>query len=98
MIVGLFAVLLIVALGGRAVDELRRKEAENILGRLPGAEARAYYDVLRRRMRRIVLMRATAILSLLWIFFVYRQRLVQHHTAAGRPAPSATTTISTPAP
>ena len=47
MIGGLVAVLLIVVLGGRAVDELRRKEGESILGRLPEAQARAYYEVLR---------------------------------------------------
>jgi hypothetical protein len=79
---GLVAVLLIVVVGGRAVDELRRKEGEGVLGRLPVAEARAYYDVLRRRMRRIAIMRAVALASLLWIFFVVRHRLVQHEAPA----------------
>jgi hypothetical protein len=78
MMGALLAVLAIVAVGGRAIDGLRRAEAESILSRLPEAEARAYYDVLRRRMRRIVLMRALALVSLLWIFFVFRQRLIQH--------------------
>jgi hypothetical protein len=75
---GLIAVLLIVTLGGRAIDGLRRAEAESILARLPQAEAVAYYDVLRRRMRRIVLMRALALISLLWMFVVFRQRLIKH--------------------
>ena len=78
MIGGLIAVLLIVTLGGRAIDGLRRAEAESILARLPQAEAVAYYDVLRRRMRRIVLMRALALISLLWMFVVFRHRLVKH--------------------
>ena len=78
MIGGLVAVLLIVTVGGRIVDGLRRAEAESILARLPREQAVAYYDVLRRRRRRIVVMRALALVSLLWMFFVFRQRLVKH--------------------
>jgi hypothetical protein len=75
---GLVAVLLIVTVGSRVIDGLRRAEAESILARLPQDQAVAYYGVLRKRMRRIVLMRALALLSLLWMFFVFRQRLVKH--------------------
>jgi hypothetical protein len=75
---GLVAVLLIVTVGGRAIDGLRRAEAESILARLPQDQAVAYYDVLRRRMRRIVVMRALALISLLWMFVVWRQRLIKH--------------------
>jgi len=77
---GLVAVLLIVTVGSRVIDGLRRAEAESILARLPQEQAVAYYDVLRRRMRRIVVMRALALLSLLWMFFVFRQRLIKHET------------------
>ena len=51
MMISLFAVLVIVAVGGRATDAVRLSQAESILARLPEAEARAYYDVLRRRVR-----------------------------------------------
>lgn len=75
MIVGLLAVLAILVIGGRATDGLRRAEAEDILARLPKSDAVAYYHVIRRRVRRVVLMRALALLSLLWIMLVVRQHL-----------------------
>jgi len=73
---GLFAVLVIVAVGGRAIDAVRLSQAESILARLPDADARAYYDVLRRRVRKVLVMRALALISLLCIFWVFRQRLM----------------------
>lgn len=76
MIISLFAVLVIVAVGARASDALRLSQAESILARLSEADARAYYDVLRRRVRRILIMRAIALLALLCIFWVIRQRLL----------------------
>ena len=45
MMISLFAVLVIVAVGGRATDAVRLSQAESILARLPEAEARAYYDI-----------------------------------------------------
>jgi hypothetical protein len=76
MMLALFAVLVIVAVGGRASDALRLSQAESILARLPDDEARAYYDVLRRRVRKVLLMRALTLISLLCIFWVLRQRLI----------------------
>ena len=76
MIISLFAVLVIVAVGGRAADALRLSQAESILARLSEADARAYYDILRRRVRKIIVMRALALISLLCIFWVLRQRLM----------------------
>ena len=76
MIISLFAVLVIVAVGARASDALRLSQAESILARLSEDDARAYYDVLRRRVRRILVMRAIALLALLCIFWVIRQRLM----------------------
>lgn len=72
----LFAVLVIVAVGGRAIDAVRLSQAESILARLPEDEARAYYDLLRRRVRKIVVMRALVLLALLCIFWVLRRRLL----------------------
>jgi hypothetical protein len=72
----LFAVLVIVAVGGRAIDAVRLSQAESILARLPDDDARAYYDVLRRRVRKVLVMRALTLLSLLCLFWVLRQRLI----------------------
>ena len=74
--IGLFAVLVIVAVGGRAIDGVRLSQAESILARLPEADARAYYDLLRRRVRRVIVMRALALCALLCIFWVLRHRLI----------------------
>jgi hypothetical protein len=87
VIPGLLAALVIVTVGSRVIDGLRRAEAEDILARLSDADARAYFDVLRRRMRRIVFMRALALVSLLCIFVAFRQRLIQHDAPRGRAAP-----------
>ena len=76
MIISLFAVLVIVAVGSRATDALRLSQAESILARLPEAEARAYYDVLRRRVRRFLIMRGLALIALLCIFWAIRRRLM----------------------
>jgi len=77
MMISLFAVLVIVAVGSRATDALRLKQAESILARLPEAEARAWYDRLRRRVRKVIAMRALAVIALLCIFWVLRQRLMR---------------------
>jgi hypothetical protein len=76
MMISLFAVLVIVAVGGRAIDAVRLSQAESILQRLPDDAARAYYDLLRRRVRRLIVMRALALIALLCIFWVVRQRLI----------------------
>lgn len=76
MMISLFAVLAIVVVGARASDALRLSQAESILARLSEADARTYYEVLRRRVRRTLIMRAVALLALLCIFWVIRQRLM----------------------
>ena len=76
MMISLFAVLVIVAVGGRAIDAVRLSQAENILARLSEADARAYYDRLRRRVRKVIVMRGLAVLALLCIFWAIRQRLI----------------------
>ncbi|HMF44585.1 MAG TPA: hypothetical protein VKQ32_28115 [Polyangia bacterium] len=76
MMIGLFAVLVIVAVGSRAIDGVRLSQAESILARLPEADARAYYDLLRRRVRRVVVMRSLVLIALLCIFWVLRHRLI----------------------
>ena len=73
--IGLLAVLVIVAVGSRATDAVRLSQAESILARLSEAEARAYYDILRRRVRRTLIMRGVALVALLCIFWAIRRRL-----------------------
>ena len=79
MITTLFAVLAAIAVGGRANDALRTAQTESILARLPEAQARAYYDLLRRRLRRVLVMRALALASLFCIFYMLRRWLVANH-------------------
>jgi len=78
MMISLFAVLVIVAVGSRAIDAVRLSQAESILQRLPDEAARAYYNLLRRRVRRLILMRALAVIALLCIFWAIRRRLLAH--------------------
>jgi membrane protein required for beta-lactamase induction len=75
MMMTLFAVLVVVAVGSRAIDAVRLSQAESILAWLPEDDARAYYDVLRRRVRRTLVMRGIVLLALLCIFWAIRQRL-----------------------
>ena len=76
MIATLLAILGLIVVGGRASDGLRTAQLESILSRLPEDEARAYYDLLRRRIRKVALLRAIALASLVCIFYVLRQLLV----------------------
>jgi hypothetical protein len=71
------AVLAIVAIATRASDRLRTAELENILRRLPPDDARAYYDRLRRRVRKVALLRAVALAALVVLFWALRQLLVR---------------------
>jgi hypothetical protein len=79
VITTLVAILAAIAVGGRANDALRTAQMESILTRLPDDQARAYYDLLRRRLRRVLVMRALAIASLFCIFYTLRRWLVSAH-------------------
>jgi S-adenosylmethionine:diacylglycerol 3-amino-3-carboxypropyl transferase len=82
MSVTLVIVLLVLIAGERAADRLERRQQELVLGKLPVPEAHAYYERLRRRSRRIRILRALTVASLLTLAYVYRH-------AAVRRAPSA---------
>jgi hypothetical protein len=71
----LATVLIIVLVGGRARDELRLRQQETILQKLPEADAVAYYEVLRRRVRTARILRTITLLSLLCIFYAWRHGL-----------------------
>lgn len=84
----LLVVALVVAVGSRAGDNLRVRQQELILQKLPEPAAVAYYDVLRRRMRKVVLLRAVAVAALVLLFYSYKYRLVAKLDA--RPVPAQT--------
>ena len=75
--IGILGLLL---LGGRASDGLRTAQLESILTRLPPEEARAYYEQLRRRLRKVAVLRALALAALLVLFWSFRQMLHRHLT------------------
>ena|SRR6266436_8251478 len=93
MIGTLLTVFLILAVGTHAADKVNVRQQEIVLGKLPVAEASAYYDVLRRRVRRIRVLRAIALTALFCLLYAYRHRPVQlpsqldHADRIGRVAP-----------
>jgi hypothetical protein len=68
----LILIALVVLVGTRACDNLRVRQQEVILRKLPEPERLAYYDVLRRRMRRVVVLRAVALISLAIFFYTMK--------------------------
>jgi hypothetical protein len=71
----LATVLIIVLVGGRARDNLRLRQQETILEKLPEADAVAYYLVLSRRVRNARILRTITLLSLVCIFYAWRHGL-----------------------
>ena len=67
---------LVILVGARARDTLRLRQQELVLAKLPREEARAYYDVLRRRVRNARILRAIALASLLCLIYAWRHGLV----------------------
>lgn len=88
MSVTLVIVLLVLIGGERAADTLERRQQEIVLGKLPVPEAHAYYERLRRRSRRIRILRALTLASLLTLVYVYRHATVRRGPAAV-PSPAA---------
>jgi hypothetical protein len=80
MLSALATVLLVVVVGARAGDSLRLRQQEAILAKLTTADARAYYDVLRRRVRRVRVMRAIALLGLGCLLYAIRHGLLKNAT------------------
>lgn len=85
----IIAVLLLIA-GERAGDLLERRQHEVVLKKLPLADAHAYYDRLRRRSRRIRILRALTLASLLAMVYVYRHTSNRVHPAAPQPSSAVT--------
>ena len=74
-------VAVVVLVGTRARDELRLRQQELVLAKLERADAVAYYDVLRRRVRNARILRAIAVASLLCLIYAWRHGLVRALTS-----------------
>src|SRR3954470_24267147 len=84
-----FLVVAVIALvGTRASDGVRVKQQETILQNLPPDEARAYYQMLRARVRRVNVLRVIALASVVTLFYSYKHRMA----APVVPARAPTTT------
>jgi hypothetical protein len=79
----LVVMAIVIAVGTRASDAVEVRQQEVILHNLPEADAVAYYQVLRRRLRKVMVLRAVALVSMLTLFYVYKRHL-------GPPAPAVT--------
>jgi hypothetical protein len=84
----LVVMAIVIAVGTRASDAVQVRQQEVILANLPEKEALAYYDLLRRRLRKIQVMRVIALLALVTLFYAYKHRLAP--PPAGRPPISET--------
>jgi hypothetical protein len=74
MLSTLLVMAVIIAVGTRASDGLEVRQQEVILANLPEAEAVAYYQILRRRLRKVMVLRAIALLALVAIIYAYKHR------------------------
>ncbi len=68
--------VLVLAVGTRAADALRLRQEEIILGKLSVADAHDYYEELRRRARRVRIMRAVTLASLILALLAARRRMI----------------------
>jgi hypothetical protein len=85
MIGALLVVAIVIGVGTRASDALAVRQQEVILANLPEPEAVAYYQLLRRRVRKVNLLRVIALVSAVALVYCYK-----HHLAAPRPTPVET--------
>jgi hypothetical protein len=67
-------IILILGLGTHLSDGVRVRQEEAILHKLPVAEAHAYYELLKKRARRVRLLRAITLASLALALMAARRR------------------------
>jgi hypothetical protein len=68
---------LVILVGARARDNVRLRQQERVLAKLPEGDAVAYYGVLRRRVRNARILRAVTLVSLLILVYAWRHGLVR---------------------
>jgi hypothetical protein len=76
MVSTILLMAVVLAVATRASDAMRLRQEEVILKKLPLAEAHEYYEVLRRRARRVRVMRAVTLAALLLAMLAGRRRLL----------------------
>jgi hypothetical protein len=81
----ILVMLVIIAVGTRASDNVEVRQQEVILANLPEKEALAYYDILRRRLRRVMILRAVAVLALVTLVYAYKHRLARAQDGPAAP-------------
>jgi hypothetical protein len=69
--------VIVLAVGARSSDAVAVRQQEIILRNLPEKEAVAYYEILRKRARKVAILRVIALCSLVLLFYSYK-----HHLAA----------------
>ena len=74
----ILVIAVIVAVGTRASDEVEVRQQEVILANLPEPDAIAYYQLLRRRVRKVAVLRVIALVSLVTLFSAYKHRMAPH--------------------
>jgi hypothetical protein len=78
----LLVIAVVIAVGTRASDGLQVRQQEVILQNLPEPEAVVYYQLLRRRVRRVAVLRVLAFLSLVTLVYSYKHRVLGGQGAA----------------
>jgi len=76
MLTAVLLMVVVLAVGAQLSDGIRLKQEAAILGKLPVDEAHAYYEVLRRRARRVRILRAVALASLALVLVAARRRFL----------------------
>ncbi len=76
MLTSVLLMVLVLSAGAHLSDGLRLKQEEVVLHKLPVDEAHAYYQVLRRRARRVRLLRAVALTALMLVILAARRRFL----------------------
>jgi hypothetical protein len=75
MMGAVLVMVIVLVAGTRASDALEVRQQEVILANLPEREAVAYYDVLRRRLRKTMVLRVVALLAAVTLVYCYKHRL-----------------------
>ena len=91
MLSTILLIFLVLGVGAHMADTLRVKQEEAILRRLPVGEAAGYYEVLRRRVRRVRILRAITMISLLVVMIAVRRRFFPPPPPVETPATSPVT-------
>jgi len=92
MLSSILIAVVIMAVGARVADAVRLRQEEAILHKLSVQDAHGYYQILRRRARRVRILRAVTLASLAFALFAARRRLFppppDHKSPAADHAPA----------